>query len=235
MTDSPYHRGTLDGSAIVGKTGALLAVVEGKLRRSLDNMREAIPVSCRDNAPMKTRPLITVACGFAAASLLAACASKEMTAIPEVVVILPEQSELQDLVTLPEEIDFATQIKPLLEAKCVRCHNPDSQLTELSFHSRESLLAGGPDRPILVPGEPEKSTLFLVTILPDYFVEAMPADGHLRNNAVAIWSLWAESHMKRQEWDAAIGVYEQGLQRFPGERIFRNNIKYCEQKKQSDQ
>ena len=44
-------------------------------------------------------------------------------------------------------------------------------------------LTGG--RTVLVPGDPEKSTLFLVTVMPDYFVEAMPPTGHRLSDAEA--------------------------------------------------
>tara|TARA_R110002096_G_scaffold206192_10_gene392412 strand:+ start:34858 stop:35289 length:432 start_codon:yes stop_codon:yes gene_type:complete len=77
-----------------------------------------------------------------------------------------------------EPIDFQRQIQPILEAQCLHCHHANSEVA-FSMATRESILAATtPRRPILVPGKAEKSTFFLVTQLPDYFVEAMPADGH---------------------------------------------------------
>ncbi len=100
------------------------------------------------------------------------CSSLRET--PEVIVILPEGESAGDV----GKISFDKQIKPILEGKCLACHHPNSEVTDISFASRESILKASKDRPILVPGEPEKSSLFLVTVLPDYFVEAMPASGH---------------------------------------------------------
>ena len=118
---------------------------------------------------MKTIQWVGVA-GFLI--LMASCSTVGET--PEVIVILPE-SEIEGDVG---KIDFAKQVKPILVAKCLSCHHPGSEVTDISFASREGMLDASQDRPILVPGKPEKSTLFLVTVLPDYFVEAMPASGH---------------------------------------------------------
>ena len=54
-------------------------------------------------------------------------------------------------------IDFTTQVKPVLEAKCVVCHNR----TTLAFFSLESrkLAFAVPTR--IVPGHPEKSLLIV--------------------------------------------------------------------------
>lgn len=103
---------------------------------------------------------------------VASCASVEGP--PEVIVILPESEVAGDV----GKIDFAKQIKPILVGKCLSCHHPGSEVTDLNFASREGMLKASGGRSILVPGKPEKSTLFLLTVLPDYFIEAMPASGH---------------------------------------------------------
>ena len=87
------------------------------------------------------------------------------------IVILPESEVAGDV----GKIDFTKKIKPILVGKCLSCHHPGSEVTDISFASREGMLNASGGRPILVPGKPEKSTLFLVTVLPEYFIEAMPA------------------------------------------------------------
>jgi ankyrin repeat protein len=42
-----------------------------------------------------------------------------------------------------EKVDFAKQIKPLLERSCVSCHGPDKQRSAFRVDSREALLKGG--------------------------------------------------------------------------------------------
>ncbi len=116
---------------------------------------------------MKTRAILPLIAGF----LLAAGCASGPKPIPEVIVVAPN--------TEVGAVDFRKDIAPLLERNCVSCHYDYAPLTALSFQKRESMLAsatGG--RPVLVPGDASHSTLFLVTVLPDYFIEAMPAAGH---------------------------------------------------------
>lgn len=108
--------------------------------------------------------------------VLSGCATKPEPAPAEIVVLLPGRDLMPDAY---EEVEFTRDIKPLLEANCIRCHHDNSEMTGLSFQSVEQILAASSkERPILVPGDPEASTMFLVTVLPDYFIEAMPANGH---------------------------------------------------------
>lgn len=107
--------------------------------------------------------------------------------MPEVVVLIPEGSAYAED---EEMIDFVKDIQPILEANCVRCHNDGSMMTSVSFQTRKQIIAATSDkRPILIPGDPESSTMFLVTTLPEYFVEAMPAEGH-KLNEVERWLLY---------------------------------------------
>ena len=55
---------------------------------------------------------------------------------------------------------FETRILPLLQARCVACHNPQAAQGELELGSLESLLEGGASGPSVVPGSAEQSLLF---------------------------------------------------------------------------
>ncbi|MDF1812210.1 MAG: cytochrome c [Verrucomicrobiales bacterium] len=78
-----------------------------------------------------------------------------------------------------KKVDFVKEIKPIFEEHCMRCHHSKSQFTLLKLHTREQILAATTkDRPILIPGNARNNSLYLVTALPNYFVEAMPAQGH---------------------------------------------------------
>ncbi|MFO0870704.1 MAG: DUF1553 domain-containing protein [Pirellulales bacterium] len=58
------------------------------------------------------------------------------------------------------KVDFARQIRPLLQAKCLRCHGPETQESQLRLDRRSSLLRGGDSgEPALVPGRAEQSHL----------------------------------------------------------------------------
>jgi len=76
-------------------------------------------------------------------------------------------------------VSFTKAVKPVLEAHCLQCHNDKSSFAGIKFHTRKQILdATKPDRPILIPGNARNSSFYLVTALPGYFSEAMPAQGH---------------------------------------------------------
>src|SRR5262245_39250527 len=55
---------------------------------------------------------------------------------------------------------FEKQVRPLLTAKCLRCHGPDKQRGGLDLGRRATAVAGGESGPAFVPGKPLKSLLY---------------------------------------------------------------------------
>jgi mono/diheme cytochrome c family protein len=79
----------------------------------------------------------------------------------------------------PEEtVDFATQIKPLLERQCIGCHQSGAFFGNLSLESRSLAFKERPSGPAIVPGSPEKSALLDVLVRPERDQKAMPPTGH---------------------------------------------------------
>ncbi|MEZ4824951.1 MAG: DUF1549 domain-containing protein [Bacteroidia bacterium] len=57
-------------------------------------------------------------------------------------------------------VDFNTEIRPILNAKCMRCHGGVKRQGELSLLFRSEALKGGESgNPAIVPGSPEKSEM----------------------------------------------------------------------------
>lgn len=54
---------------------------------------------------------------------------------------------------------FESQVRPVLAARCVKCHGPSKQESGLRVDSREALLTGGVSGPALEPGQPDESLL----------------------------------------------------------------------------
>jgi formylglycine-generating enzyme required for sulfatase activity/mono/diheme cytochrome c family protein len=78
------------------------------------------------------------------------------------------------LAAAAEKIDFALDIKSLLEANCVSCHGPEKPKGDLRLDSRAGAIKGGDDGAALVPGDPKKSPLYTSTILPADHDDLMP-------------------------------------------------------------
>jgi cytochrome c len=54
---------------------------------------------------------------------------------------------------------FTTRVKPIIDANCGRCHEGTNHRGGLSLETRESMLKGGHDGTVLVPGDPAKSLM----------------------------------------------------------------------------
>ncbi len=86
---------------------------------------------------------------------------------------------------------FETKVRPLLLEKCVSCHGDAKQKGALRLDSRQALLKGGDNGPVLVPGEPQKSALIRVV---HYNGEIkMPPAGKLKPDEIAALEQWVKN------------------------------------------
>jgi mono/diheme cytochrome c family protein len=75
----------------------------------------------------------------------------------------------------------AVVVARLFEAKCLSCHGPEKQKGQFRIDQRESLLKGGESGvAAVVPGDPGKSGLFRMILLPVTHEEVMPPAGKPR-------------------------------------------------------
>ncbi len=54
---------------------------------------------------------------------------------------------------------YVTKVKPILDANCARCHGGTNHRGGLNMDTRQGLLKGGHDGPVVVPGDPANSLL----------------------------------------------------------------------------
>jgi mono/diheme cytochrome c family protein len=78
----------------------------------------------------------------------------------------------------PAEIDYQTQIKPLLKSHCFACHGSLKQESSLRLDAGELILKGGEIGPAIVSGKPHESLLYQV-LTPDADIQ-MPPEGQGR-------------------------------------------------------
>lgn len=74
------------------------------------------------------------------------------------------------------DIDFESQIRPLLKAHCVKCHGPTKQAGGLRLNARAFALRGGDSGPIVVAANSGKSLLWQRLVSHDDN-ERMPPEG----------------------------------------------------------
>ena len=88
-------------------------------------------------------------------------------------------------------VDFVKQVQPILETKCVECHNPAKTKGKLQMHTAEALLKGGEGGATITPGKPEQSELLKRITLHKADDDVMPpkSDG-LPAAQVAILKQW---------------------------------------------
>lgn len=82
---------------------------------------------------------------------------------------------------------FETHIRPLLHAKCVKCHGENQQKGELRLDSIESLFKGGESGPAAVAGKPADS-LLLEAVRYESF--EMPPDKPLSAEEISALEKW---------------------------------------------
>jgi mono/diheme cytochrome c family protein len=100
-----------------------------------------------------------------------------------------------------QEVDFASQVKPILEASCVKCHARGKAKGGFSLETRPSFLRGGDSGSAVVPGRSRESYLVeLVSGLdPD---NVMPKKGsRLKPAQVSLLRAWIDQGAR---WDEAI-------------------------------
>lgn len=72
---------------------------------------------------------------------------------------------------------FRDLVAPVLDARCVECHNPTKEKGGLQLDTPEALMEGGEDGPVVVAGQPEESELLRRITLPPSHEDFMPPDG----------------------------------------------------------
>jgi formylglycine-generating enzyme required for sulfatase activity len=74
-------------------------------------------------------------------------------------------------------VDFEKEIKPIIEAACLRCHDERNAEGDLRLDSLAGAKAGGVNGPSIVPGDASKSSFYSRSVLPADDPEIMPPDG----------------------------------------------------------
>lgn len=94
---------------------------------------------------------------------------------------------------------FALAVKPLLEHRCVWCHNDEVAQGGLNFQDRASVFDS--TRAFIVPGEPDKSEVYLAVTRGFKHPRVMPGDG---------WGISDHHRQALKQWIAEGASWPEG-------------------------
>jgi uncharacterized membrane protein len=106
---------------------------------------------------------------------------------------------------------YARHIYPVLDANCVSCPGESEVKGHLRLDSYDLLMRGGGDGAVIVPGNPERSTLLQRITLPPSDKKFMPSEGKppLKPEEIALIRAWiAQGASPEVKTLAGITVYE---------------------------
>ncbi|HKA02380.1 MAG TPA: PSD1 and planctomycete cytochrome C domain-containing protein [Candidatus Solibacter sp.] len=87
-------------------------------------------------------------------------------------------------------VSFATDIRPIFESSCWKCHGGSVQLSKLDLRTRGAALQGGQRGAAIVPGKATESRLYRVVA--GLEKPSMPLDGKLSAGQISIIKDWIE-------------------------------------------
>ncbi len=88
-----------------------------------------------------------------------------------------QEAEAAVIGNLDSAVVYSAFIQPILDKKCVSCHNPDKTKGRLMLHEAAALFKGGEHGASLIAGKPWESLLLQRIILPVEAEEHMPPEG----------------------------------------------------------
>ena len=114
-------------------------------------------------------------------------------------------------------VDFMTEIKPIFESACINCHGPDEDKGDLRMHEAKLVFREGDNGPILKPGDPDNSSIYWTTDLPEDDDLIMPPKGDpLSQRQKDLLKTWVE---EGAHWPKGVVLEEKPRM------SFTNNIK----------
>lgn len=110
--------------------------------------------SCGTNAP-QTPP--TAAARTEASPQLATIPATDTT-VPATETALATDAPVTEAIT-SGAVSYANQVKPIIEAKCTKCHGVETKKEGLDMRTYEDLMAGSRNGSVLTPGDAANSLM----------------------------------------------------------------------------
>src|SRR5436190_8666363 len=103
------------------------------------------------------------------------------------------------------KVDFARDIRPILERSCIRCHGPEKPKSGFRLDNRAAALKGGENGKDILPGDSANSLLIQVVAGLSEDVERMPPKGKgdpLTSEEISLLRSWIDQGV---QWPETIG------------------------------
>ncbi|MEM6910591.1 MAG: c-type cytochrome domain-containing protein [Verrucomicrobiota bacterium] len=104
-------------------------------------------------------------------------------------------------------ISYQQEVVPVLQAHCYGCHGAEKDKGGLRLHTPEVIRAGGRYGEVVVAGDPERSSLYYLTILPADDPDVMPGKGEVLSlEQTEILRKWVEQGADMEDGQSLIPV-----------------------------
>jgi hypothetical protein len=123
---------------------------------------------------------------------------------------------------------FEKHVRPILVARCYKCHGPEKQESDLRLDSSAAALKGGVYGQAVVPGRPEESMLVYAISYENVDLQ-MPPKSALPDEEVAILRRWVEigapwSHQDNEEFAKAFNLAERKASHWAWQPVRRPTV-----------
>jgi uncharacterized membrane protein len=119
--------------------------------------------------------------------------------------------EIKKITNLNEAIIYNDIIHPILDTRCISCHNENKRKGELMMHTPEALRKGGENGPIFIAGNADASEMMRRIHLPENDEDHMPPDGknQLSEEQVELLAWWINEEATFDKKVAEVNVDEE--------------------------
>lgn len=99
------------------------------------------------------------------------------------------------------DINFTEDVWPILEGRCLQCHDKATAYSNLRLDSPERILKGGDLGKVVVAGDPDNSPLVGRVSLPQDDLDFMPIEGDpLDEDQIDILTQWIQQGADFGDW-----------------------------------
>ena len=101
---------------------------------------------------------------------------------------------IKPITDVNQAVVYEQIVNPILQSRCVQCHNPEKSKGDLRFDTAEMLKKGGEDGPVFVAGKGTESEMVKRCLLPEDDDDHMPPKGktQLTEGQMALLTWWID-------------------------------------------